>query len=260
MRNSFLYFIMFLAAQVGAGIVMKIISMLTGYDAAAPSAIVMTSALSNIAVIIIFIALRWMPRRMMAIPDEHHSAAVSPWYFILALAMLVPSQILEELIPEAWRTDNLGDVMKGMLSSPFGYIAIGILAPIAEEIVFRGAIMLSARQYFARRNGESGASRWGAILFTAFLFSAAHFNPAQMPHAMLIGILLGWLTVRTSSIIPAIIVHWVNNSFAFAMYQIWPETYDMPMSEVLGSWLYGSMIVTTAVFIIALLRIRKRTE
>ena len=81
-----------------------------------------------------------------------------------------------------------------------------------------------------------------------------------MPHAMLMGILLGWLTMRTRSIIPAIIIHWLNNSFAFIAFQIWPESYDMSISDALGSWLPLAITVSVAIMSLSVWRIRLMTR
>jgi membrane protease YdiL (CAAX protease family) len=44
-----------------------------------------------------------------------------------------------------------------------------------------------------------------------------------MPHAFLIGWLLGWMYWRTGSILPGVAYHWANNSFAFVLYAFYPD-------------------------------------
>ena len=56
---------------------------------------------------------------------------------------------------------------------------------------------------------------WWAVLLSAVLFSVIHMNPGQMPTAFLIGLLLGWLTYRTGSLLPGIVMHVFNNSVVF---------------------------------------------
>ena len=102
-----------------------------------------------------------------------------------------------------------------IMSSPFGYGILGLMAPLVEEIVFRGAILRALLRW---KNNP-----WIGIVISAVLFSAIHMNPAQMPHALLIGILLGWMYYRTDSIIPGVIYHWVNNSIAYLMFAFYPD-------------------------------------
>jgi len=45
-------------------------------------------------------------------------------------------------------------------------------------------------------------------------------------HATIAGLMLGWLYYRTNSIVPGIVMHWVNNSVAYVMYNLMPEMND----------------------------------
>lgn len=165
-------------------------------------------------------------------------------------------QSLEELIPEAWRTDIAADAFKMIMSNGWGYLAIGILAPIGEEVIFRGAIQREAVAYFRSR----GMSVWVGMVFTAALFAAVHGNPAQMPHAFIVGLLMGWLCYRSGSIIPGVIVHWVNNSISFALQTLYPQSYDMKIIEFFGdSYLRLSMAVLLSLllFFPALLQLHR---
>jgi membrane protease YdiL (CAAX protease family) len=59
-------------------------------------------------------------------------------------------------------------------------------------------------------------------------------NPAQMPHAFLIGLLLGWMYYRTDSIVPGVVYHWVNNTAAYIMYNLYPNP-DLTLLDLFGS-------------------------
>lgn len=183
---------------------------------------------SNVLAIILFILARWCP---FSTDFLHRKPwTVGYWCVMLAAGMLIPLQCLEDMIPEAWRVDLAADAFKSIMSSGWGYVAIGILAPIGEEVVFRGAIQRRAVMFFRSRNMPS----WSGVVFTAFLFAAVHGNPAQMPHAFIVGLLMGWLCHRSGSIVPGIIVHWVNNSIAFALQMFYPQSYDMEIIEFFG--------------------------
>jgi membrane protease YdiL (CAAX protease family) len=130
---------------------------------------------------------------------------------------------LQELMPEL---PNLAErEFELIMTNRFGYFIIGLMAPLVEEIVFRGAILRALLRW--------KSNPWVGILISAVLFSAIHMNPVQMPHAFLIGILLGWLYYRTDSIIPGVIYHWVNNSVAYLLFAFYPDP-NIKMIDVFG--------------------------
>ncbi|MDP3068820.1 MAG: glutamate-5-semialdehyde dehydrogenase [Opitutaceae bacterium] len=81
-----------------------------------------------------------------------------------------------------------------------------VIAPVTEEIVFRGLIL---RGLLARWRP------WPAIVLSSVLFGVMHLNPAQLPVALLIGGLLGWIYVRTRSLGLCIAGHALNNASSY---------------------------------------------
>ena len=79
-------------------------------------------------------------------------------------------------------------------------------APIAEELVFRGAI-----QGLAKSLG-----RWQAVLLQAVLFALQHSTPAGMAYALVCGLALGVLRERTGKVWPGMLLHTLNNLLVFA--------------------------------------------
>jgi membrane protease YdiL (CAAX protease family) len=73
-----------------------------------------------------------------------------------------------------------------------------------------------------------------AVVISALLFSIAHLNPAQMPHAFLLGLLLGWVFVRTGSVVPGIIIHGVNNLTVYIIASSVPGIEDMSLADLYG--------------------------
>lgn len=93
-----------------------------------------------------------------------------------------------------------------MLGSILMVVYVCILAPLTEEIIFRGFI-LKANQ----KHGDLYA-----IILSSILFSLFHMNLQQFIFPFVMGLLLGFITVKTRSIIPAIVCHMFNNSFSMA--------------------------------------------
>lgn len=82
-------------------------------------------------------------------------------------------------------------------------VAVCVLGPVLEEMLFRGIILRSfLRQYH----------RWPAIAGSAALFGFAHLNLYQYIAAVLVGMLLGWLYERTRSLLPCIALHATYNT------------------------------------------------
>ncbi len=94
------------------------------------------------------------------------------------------------------------------------FLTVGITGPILEEVLFRGIIL----------DGFLGRYKPGkAIFWSAFLFGLFHLNPWQFIPAFLIGLLLGYIYLKTRSLIPAIAIHMINNSFSYLMVYIFGE-------------------------------------
>jgi membrane protease YdiL (CAAX protease family) len=83
-----------------------------------------------------------------------------------------------------------------------------ILAPLAEEMLFRGGLFTWLRQ---RR------SAWVTVLLTACAHALIHGLPAVFPLVVALGIGLGWVRERSGSIVPGVIVHGLNNAVLVAV-------------------------------------------
>lgn len=89
-----------------------------------------------------------------------------------------------------------------------------LLAPVAEEVLFRGVIYPTARQY-----GFPRAALWGSSI----LFAAIHFNVAAFASLLLLALLLVWLYEKTGNLLAPIAAHVAFNSINFAMFFIWKD-------------------------------------
>lgn len=90
------------------------------------------------------------------------------------------------------------------------YFAIFFVAPIAEELLFRGLIQKYVGKFF-HEIMDKGADLC-TVLFQALLFGIYHGNMIQGIYAFVLGILLGFLAVRFNSLIPGIIFHIAINT------------------------------------------------
>ena len=124
----------------------------------------------------------------------------------------------------------------GMSRNPFGVLSIALLAPILEELLFRGAIQGSIQ--------ASGKSPWIAIVISSLIFGVVHMNPAQVPFAFLLGMMFGWLYYRTGSLLPGIIGHVLNNSVAaINMILYGNATMEEQIENPLTMWIWAVVAV-----------------
>ncbi|MEE0859507.1 MAG: type II CAAX endopeptidase family protein [Acutalibacteraceae bacterium] len=95
--------------------------------------------------------------------------------------------------------------INGFWGNVIYFIAVAIIPPIIEEFLFRGAILGSLR----KKHGDAVA-----IIVSSVLFGLAHANFVQTPVTFLSGLVMGYLAVKTNSIVTPMILHCVNNSIA----------------------------------------------
>lgn len=125
----------------------------------------------------------------------------------LTLAVWTFEAILVELFPLARGQQAMFDQM---MSNGFAsVVTVCIVAPLLEEMLFRGVILRSFLQQY---------SRWNAILGSAFLFGLAHLNVYQFVVGAVLGTISGWLYERTRSLWPSIFLHGAYNAAVTAIY------------------------------------------
>lgn len=232
--DALLYTFTFILIQVMASVIVNIAIKMahgTNADNEKMMLIVASSALSGVAATLLFWKLGWCKMSINYLKSKPFGTLFLT--FILSLMIVIPTATIEDFIPEKWTQNLLDDVFEALLGSFWGYIIIALVAPVAEEVVFRGGVL---RRLIQRNEGEAPLTTkqtWVAIAVSAACFSFIHLNPAQMPHAFLVGLLLGWLYCRTGSIIPGVIYHWANNSLSFVFVWFFPDLHsDAKMTEL----------------------------
>ncbi len=113
-------------------------------------------------------------------------------------------------------------------------IFTALLPGICEEIAHRGMLLRSLTPMGA----------WKAILLSSLLFGLLHLNIEQFFYATIIGIFLGVLTMMSNSIVPAMIVHFMNN--ALSTYLLFSRVNGLPFGKVVA-WVDG--LLSSSIFI-----------
>ena len=249
MKNALIYTVVFAAIQfVVSGIIQGIWMLIYGPETIMDATgMIITMTVFSILTMVIFLAAKW------SVVSRHwlqtRPWATLFWCVMAALGVMIPSAWLQEIMPALpnWAEDAFDMILKDR----WGYFVIGLMAPLAEELVFRGAILRALLRW--KRNP------WIGIVISAFLFALIHMNPVQMPHAFLIGILLGWMYYRTDSIIPGVVYHWVNNTVAYVMYNLYPNP-DMTLLDLFGNQrtVLMALVFSLCIFLPALFQLNQR--
>lgn len=171
----------------------------------------------------------------------------------LSIPFIIASMFVFNLLSEFIDLPNLmEETFLGMSRNVFGIISVTIMAPLVEELLFRGAI-----EGHLLRQGKSPVS---AILISALIFGIVHINPAQIPFAFAIGSIFGWLYYRTGSVVSGIVGHFLNNSVATIMMATQTkEEFNTKTVEWLGEGpTYALFAVSLIVMIGMFLYLKKR--
>ena len=223
MSNAILFTIIFAIIQFFTSTAFIAVSRLLGGDGTLTTDMqILSAAAASLITIIVFCMTRWaQPTRQYM---QSRPWGVLTWSVVAAFGAVVPSMWLQEQLPEL---PNIVEQEQGdIMMHRGGYFVICLLAPVAEELVFRGAVLRSLLAWKPER-------RWLMIALSALLFALAHFNPAQMPHAFIIGLLLGWMYQRTGSLAPGIAYHWANNTVAYVVFRVYPDP-SLRLVDILG--------------------------
>lgn len=117
-----------------------------------------------------------------------------------------------------------------------------VAAPILEEVFFRGLVL------------ESLSRRWGgraAVLVSSALFGLVHFPILpQMVNAFVIGIVMGYIYLRTRSLVSVIAIHAINNGLAYMMLEL-TGSQGTDTRGMIGNHIVYLLVYVTSVVIVA---------
>ena len=203
-------------------------------------------SLVSYTVIILFFGYIYLFQRHLYMSDEeiiknrtgktNHSFLCGFVVVILIIAAGICLQILSTGIlniidrchPEL--LENYHDLISRSFSMSNGSIrvfTVMFMAPIAEELVFRGISLGAARS----------ALMWEksyilAVILSALLFGLAHGNTVQFCYAFPVGIIIAIITVWSSSLILSMLLHITINVSSYMMDYIPATHFDIPVISI----------------------------
>ena len=104
--------------------------------------------------------------------------------------------------PPPWFWELFNKIFENDFGFFGAFLKVVIIAPVIEELIFRGVIMHGLMRNYRAHT---------AVFFSGLLFALFHLNPWQFPATFMLGLLLGWLMLKTRNIAFAITGHAINN-------------------------------------------------
>ncbi len=218
------------AMAVFCGIVVLMVHFFMSLHWAAPldfRQFAVTVAVSQLVVVLtpallMTVMLTRSPRRTLLLHRPHWSAL--PTAALLAVALHPLAHLLQKAVMTLYPlSETMREALAG-LETLFAHVpwwqivlVVAVTPAICEELAFRGFILSGMR-----RGGSPGR----AIVVSAIFFGFTHGILQQALIACLIGLLLGWLALRTGSILPGMVFHLVHNSMGVLVARLppWLET------------------------------------
>ena len=140
------------------------------------------------------------------------------------------------------------NVMKslGMGNSLISFVYIVLIAPVAEELIFRGVVFEKSKKVlpFIYAN-----------ILQALLFGIMHFNIVQSSYAFVLGLFLGYVCYKKKSIISAIYLHFVINlagvlpNILFSNEDASQSSINIPVIIIIG-------LISTALVVVSTIKIK----
>lgn len=141
---------------------------------------------------------------------------------------------------------------------PLRIACLALVPALCEEWFFRGILLSSLR---VNREKTSARTQATAVVLTAALFAAFHvlvqdqlFFERFLPSCMM-GLVLGFVCVRTGSLLPGILLHCTHNAFVLATADFGPQLGLPELSQegqrhLPAMWLGGAAVVAAVGFLV----------
>ncbi len=120
---------------------------------------------------------------------------------------VINTQLILRITGKPFENPQIENITGGVRLTPIDLILllvlVAVIAPIAEELLFRGMLYPVLRR------------SWGitiAVILNALLFGLAHVVLILMPGLFFVGLILAWVRERSGSVIPGMLIHALQNS------------------------------------------------
>jgi membrane protease YdiL (CAAX protease family) len=124
------------------------------------------------------------------------------------LALTIPASVLYGvLVGFDQATAAVGEIFGGLRAGPLAAVGVlmvvALLAPLCEEIVFRGLLWGAVERL--------GVRPWVPLVVTTLLFALAHFEFTRTPLLLVVALPIAFARLYTGRLLASIVAHQVNN-------------------------------------------------
>ena len=167
---------------------------------------------------------------------------------LCGVVVLLASGVVIEPLLELFPSAPYEAVQQTIGMGGWAIMSTVVAAPILEEVLFRGVIFESCRE----RLGKGGA-----VLLSALLFGLIHGIPVQIVNAFVVGLILGYIYLRTRSLMSVIVLHAINNGLAYISMAFFDDGGNVTLGELISArWLYWVVYgLSAAIFLFAMVRL-----
>jgi sodium transport system permease protein len=158
-------------------------------------------------VLLVLKILRLPSKKVLRLQPPRFKEILLVPFIAIPAAILVAllAQVINAIYPFPQQyLENLGKLFDLDIALWQSFLIVAIAPGICEELLFRGMMPRFFEKYGMKVN----------IVLTAFLFAAFHLDPFRFLPVFLLGLLLGYLTLRSGSIYNSMLSHAINNGLA----------------------------------------------
>jgi membrane protease YdiL (CAAX protease family) len=165
------------------------------------------------------------------------SWSAAPMILLGVAAITAASYIIEPLLlwfPSEW----LEQINQMVGHGGWAILMLVVAAPVLEEMFCRGLLLETLSHRWRP---------WAAVLASAAFFGIVHFNIPQGINAFVLAVVMGYLYLATSSLVPVIVIHAINNAVSYLQRELMGSqvvsTREMLNNDALYWTLYAASVV-----------------
>lgn len=186
-----------------------------------PDMMPLSLILSNVLLCATLFLFRWYQ------PESFSLRELRIKDFFAVCALMLPVIFLVNTLIESFNVEDLTkDTVLQLAYHPLGIVAIVLIGPFAEEIVFR----MGPMKLFL----SHGLTPLMSIVWSSLIFGAVHGNPPQILGGVLVGFVLGWLYWKSKSIWVSFVAHSFNNLLGLILIWVYGNE-DVTFQEICGN-------------------------
>lgn len=173
---------------------------------------------------------------------------VDPTVVLWGLILIIVTAVVIEPILALFPDTNVDLLRNITTSGGWAMVTSIILAPFLEEILFRGIIQENVTREYGGLIG---------VVFASLLFALAHITvPQQAANAFFMGLILGYIYIKTQSLLPVIIIHGLNNAIAYIMMSLFESGAVMMRDVIANDVIYWTVYgICVFIFLLAVVNI-----